>query len=141
VSLIADAGNLLWDWPASLDRVELYLANHTGIEQRLRLSVYRTRREPRWKTHEAYVAHGWNDLHQSAFCLLATVEAGVPPHFEGWQTITFSEPLPIGTKDPASDDDRLLLGLDRNPDLSWAVAAAPQTVYEIAGYDGDTDSR
>jgi ribulose 1,5-bisphosphate synthetase/thiazole synthase len=125
VSLIADAGNLLWDWPARLEQIELYLVNDTPAEQPLRVSLCRARRKPRWKSWEAYHDHGWNDLHEAVFRPLAAVDASLPPLFAGWYVIAFPEPLDLGDKDPASDDDRLLVSLARNPAICWAVVATP----------------
>jgi hypothetical protein len=105
VPLIAGAGNVLWDWPPLLQDVELFLQNDADVEQAIRLSVCRTRRDPRWKTHEAYHDHRWNDLGDAAFGQLATVDAVLPARFCGWQRVSFSEPLSAGAKDPCSDDD------------------------------------
>jgi len=123
VPLIADAGNLLWDWPARLEQIELYLVNDTPAEQPLRVSVYRARRESRWKSWEAYHDYGRNDMREAAFRPLAAVDAILPARFTGWYVIALPEPFDLGDKDPASDDDRVLIGLARNPALYWAAVA------------------
>jgi hypothetical protein len=133
VSLIADAGNLLWDWPARLEQIELYLVNDTPVEQPLRVSLHRARRKPRWKSWEAYHDHGWNDLREAAFRPLAAVDAVLPPLFAGWYVIAFPKPLNLGGKDPTSDDDRLLIGLARNPALRWATVMTPGDFTSGAG--------
>jgi hypothetical protein len=133
VPLISDAGNLFWDWPARLEQVELYLVNDAPAEQPLRVSLHRTRRKPRWKSWEAYHDHGRSDLREAAFCRLAAVEAVLPAQFSGWYVIAFPEPIDLGDKDAASDDDRVLISLDRNPALCWATVATWDALVVRAG--------
>jgi hypothetical protein len=51
------------------------------------------------------------------------VDALLPACYRGWYGIAFPEPLHIGVKDPASDDDRLLVCLGAAPAVRWAVRA------------------
>ncbi len=121
VPLVAPAGVLLWDWPPALEGVEVWLRNTSDRAQPLRLTVRRARREPRWTTVDGYDRHGRNDLRDEAFRLLGETEALLPAGHAGWISISLPVPLEIGGKDAASDDDRLLIGLEASPDVHWAL--------------------
>jgi hypothetical protein len=131
VPLTAPAGVVLWDWPERLEAVELYLENPTGEAQPLFLSVHRARREPRWKSVDAY--HRWerNDLRDGAFIELEVAPFEVPSGHVGWLRVAFSEPVNLGRRDPACDDDRVLIALDENPQVRWALAAGQPAIAEM----------
>ena len=57
----------------------------------------------------------------------------LPAQFAGWYVIALPEPIELGDKDPASDDDRVLVALARNPDLRWAALAAPGETARACG--------
>ena len=122
VPLIARAGVVLWDWAPELQSVALYLRNTSADAQGLRLTVCRARREPKWKTVDDYDRYGRNDLRDQAFCVVATTAAVLPAGFEGWFDVNFPQPLILGEKDVASDDDRVLVALDENRHVAWALA-------------------
>jgi len=131
VPLITHAGNILWDWNPHPDYVELFLRNDSEIEQTISLSIYRTRRDPKWKNFDDFHTYGWDDLRDTMFKKITTVETIVPVCFEDWHRIEFSEPVYIGEKDPASDDDRLLIALEKNQNVSWATARRTCEVAEM----------
>jgi hypothetical protein len=122
---------VLWDWPERLDAVELYLENRAGEEQTLSLGVYRARREPRWKSVDAYSRWGRNDLRDGAFAEVASFPVSVPAGHRGWLRVAPPEPVRLGNKDPACDDDRVLIALDENPQVRWALAAEQPAIAEM----------
>ena len=122
VPLVAPAGNLLWDWPSRLERVELYLRNSADEPQEMILNLRRARREPGWTTAERYHRQGWNDLRDPAFAPLAERPFLLPSGFDGWFPVEFDEPLALGMKDPASDADRLLIALSENRQVWWGLS-------------------
>ena len=122
VPLVARAGVLLWDWPPVLEAVALYLCNTSTARQRLRVTVLRARRDPPWTTVDAFDRHGRNDLRDEAFAVLAEFDAVLAAGQTGWAHIDLPTPLTIGAKDAASDDDRLLIALDENRAVLWALA-------------------
>ncbi|MGM0401162.1 MAG: hypothetical protein ACQEQT_07680, partial [Chloroflexota bacterium] len=134
VPLIARAGVVLWDWAPTLEAVEMFLHNKTAEEQPLQLTVYRARREHRWKTVDEYEEHGRNDLRDEAFIALGEVSATLSAGHEGWFRIPFSETLDVGEKDAASDDDRLLVALDQNEHVEWALAQGENPLAEMVGH-------
>ena len=133
VPLIAQAGIMLWDWPPVLRWVELYLQNDTDEAQPLTLRVYRARREQKWKSHEDFARHARNDLAGAAFAEIGSAAASLPAHFEGWFRIAL-DGLEAGDKDPASDDDRLIVALDENDAVRWALAGQPSEIAEMVEY-------
>ncbi|MFC1714208.1 FAD-dependent oxidoreductase [Candidatus Poribacteria bacterium] len=131
VPLIAHAGNVLWDWRLDLDSVEFFLRNDSDVEQSIAVSIYRTKREPRWKNLPDFHTFGWNDLRVDAFDRITTTDAILPPRYEGWYKIDFPESLHIGEKDAASDDDRVLIALGMNQNVSWAIAKRTCEIAEM----------
>jgi hypothetical protein len=129
VPLIAHAGNILWDWHPHLDSVEFFLKNDSEVEQNLSVSVYRTRREQKWKNTDDFQSYGWNDLRVDAFYKITTVEAILPIGYEGWYDVAFPERVHLGEKDVTSDDDRVIIALGKNENVRWAVA---ERLCEIA---------
>ena len=123
--LTAPAGVILWDWPCMLEGLELYLVNDCPEDQALTVDLYRARREPRWKSVDDFDAFARNDLRDEAFCRLASLPLAVPGGHEGWLPVPLPEPLDLGDKDPASDDDRVLIAVSQNPQVRWALAEAP----------------
>ena len=61
---------------------------------------------------------------------LHTTTATLPPGFEGWFTFDLGG-LELGRKDAASDDDRLLISVDENPQVMWAVAGRSCEIAEM----------
>jgi len=131
VPLIAPAGNILWDWAPNIDSVEFFLKNDSDMEQDISVSIYRTRREPKWKSHDEFHTYRWNDLRDTAFNKITTVDAVLPSRYEGWYKIAFPESVHISEKDPVSDDDRVLIALDKNQNVSWAVAEKRSEIAEM----------
>ena len=121
VPLIAPAGIVLWDWQPKVEAVEVCLRNRSAAPQPLTLKVHRARRERKWKSHDEYTAHGRNDLRGAAFAEIAAVSAELPPSHDGWFAVRFPSPLRLGDKDGASDDDRLLIALEENRNVEWAL--------------------
>ena len=122
VPLIRPAGNVLWDWPETLDAVQLYLHNDSGEPQPLVLRVYRTHRRRKFKSYAEFHRIGWGDLSCEALAELGAAKAMLPAREQGWFSIPFAEPLVIGLKDPASDDDRIVIAVDLNPRVRLGLA-------------------
>ncbi|MCD6286873.1 MAG: FAD-dependent oxidoreductase, partial [Anaerolineae bacterium] len=78
VPLIARAGAVLWDWPPTLEAIELYLENTTDGPQPLHITVYRASRDPKWTTVDAYDRHQRDDLRDSAFAQIARIPVTLP---------------------------------------------------------------
>lgn len=130
IPLIGPAGMVLWDWPARLEHLSLYLDNRDRAAQPLRVTLLRAHREPRWLAFGPYHQHRRDDLRSSAFREVAAIDAIVPSGHQGWFDIAWEKPIELGAKDAASDDDRVIVRLDAGPALRWAAAARP---CEIAG--------
>lgn len=130
VPLIADAGVILWDWPETLEELELHLRNRGSEDRELALRIDRARREPRWKTKDEYRQFHRNDLRDEAFERLHEAAVTVPAHHEGWLSVAL-DGLPLPAKDPASDDDRLLISLAESPSIEWSVTAGGCPIAEM----------
>ena len=124
VPLVARAGNLLWDWPDVLERIELHVRNDSDAPRPLSLTVLHARREPTWSTAERHRRDGWNDLRDTAFAEIATVTREVPARFEGWFAVAFDESLRLPAKDPTSDADRLLVSVEEDRHMWWGTMRA-----------------
>jgi len=131
VPMVAQAGNLLWDWPQRLDQVEVYLKNDSDQDQQVRLTVHRARRDPPWTTAEIHHEMGWNDLRDTAFQVVAEHEFSVPGGFEGWRALAFAEPLELGLKDAASDADRVVIALSENRAVWWGLSQDQPEICEM----------
>lgn len=128
IPLIAPAGIILFDWPERPQAAEMYLRNASGEDQTLPVAVLRSRREPRWKGLDDFHLYGWEDLRDQSLETIWRGSVTVPAGHKGWQEIPL-EGLKIGAKDPASDDDRVLITVGENPGILWA---ASQESCEIA---------
>lgn len=131
VPLIAQAGNVLWDWHSQVESAEFFLRNNSDERQEIRASIYRTKREPKWKNLSDFRSYGWNDLRAEAFEELVTVDAALSARYEGWYRIEFPAGFSIGDKDVCSDDDRILVALSQNKNVSWAVLDRPNEIAEM----------
>jgi hypothetical protein len=131
VPLIAQAGVMLWDWPAQLDEAALYLRNASGNDQPITLRIYRAARQPKWKTEEEYQRWQRNDLRDGAFTEIEVAHAVVPAGHAGWFAIHPNVPFAIGEKDATCDDDRLIIALDENQSVWWALAQEPCEIAEF----------
>ncbi len=131
VPLIAQAGVVLWDWPERLNEVTVYLHNKSQQDQLVRLRLYRASRDPKWKTEEEYHHFQRNDLRDHAFTEITATQASVPAGFEGWFTIHPASPIEIGAKDATSDDDRLIIALDENQAVWWALTRDAIEIAEM----------
>ncbi len=121
VPLIARAGVVLWDWPENLNTVSLFLRNDSDQAQELRLRILRARREGKWIVPDDWHQFHWNDLRDEAFAEIHSATAELPAGHHGWFEIDLAS-VELGEKDAASDDDRVLIALDQNANVSWAVA-------------------
>jgi hypothetical protein len=128
--LVTSAGNMLHDWPDRLEQVEMYLRNGTDADQIMTLSILRTHRKQPWTTNEIWGNIQWNDLRDSAFNTLAEQTFTLPARFEGWHTITLDEPVKIGRRDATSDADRVIVAMNENSGVWWALNEEP---FEICG--------
>lgn len=131
VPLISQAGNVLWDWPADLRTVDLYLKNHAEDEISLRLTLYQSHREPKWKTIDDYEDVGRNDLRDDAFTKCGEVFFILPPAYEGWVSVPIPASITLVPKDPVSDDHRVLIALDENRSVSWALTRQQNDLAEM----------
>lgn len=131
VPLVADAGALLWDWSPTIESIAMVLRNTGDEPQPVSLTVYRADRQRKWKTVDEFEMVARNDLHDAAFAKVGTLSATVPPHYSGWLTFEFDQPLGVGEKDCASDDDRLLIALDENRQIEWALARRGNELVEM----------
>ena len=78
--------------------------------------------------------YGWNDLRAEAFEELIISDAILPARYEGWYKIDFPTGFSIGEKDVCSDDDRILIALSQNRNVSWAVLDSPNEVAEMVEF-------
>jgi hypothetical protein len=129
VPLIAPAGVLLWDWPPRLDGVEMYLHNASDVEQELALTILGSKRDPKWTTTDDWHAWGWNDLRDEAFATVHRTSGVLRPGSEGWFELDLGG-IDLGPKDAASDADSVLIGVDANPAVLWAMADRPSEIAE-----------
>jgi hypothetical protein len=129
VPFIAPAGVLLWDWPERLDAVAMYVRNDADADEELTLTILRSTREPRWTTPDAWHAHGWNDLQDAAFREVHRAGGTLRAGCEGWFELELGG-VELGAKDPAGDADRVLIHLDANPRVRWAMATQPSEIAE-----------
>lgn len=139
VPLIGTAGNILWDWPPSLQEVSFYLRNESAQPQSLVLTIQHSHRRRKWKTFSEFHEMGWDDLRFEAFEPLGRYAAQLPAGYDGWFTIHLPEQLAIGDKDPASDDDRLIIVLERAPQVQVGLARRRWEIAEMVErvHDGD----
>ena len=131
VPVIAQTGVVLWDWPHTIEAVEMFLHNETAHEQPLTLNIYRGQRPRKWKTMDEYHAFGRDDLRDEAFARLTTVSAVLPASHHGWFSIALPGGLQVGAKDGTTDDDRLIIALGENQDVYWALAQRPCAIAEM----------
>ena len=131
VPLVTRAGNVLWDWPRVLDGLEISLRNEASADQDMTLTVLRARRDPPWTTGELYKRGGWSDLRDDAFAVVAEQSFRVPVGHEGWFPVAFDAPVEIGKKDSASDADRLILALNQNASVWWALDSARREIAQM----------
>jgi hypothetical protein len=131
VPLLARAGAILWDWSSTLEAVELYVRNRSAASRALELTLYRANRERRWTTVEEYGQFGRHDLRDCAFTTLGSVSSLLPAGYGGWFRIEMPEPLEIGAKDAADDGDRLLIALNEQRDVEWALAQQSSELTEM----------
>ena len=131
VPLVTRAGNVLWDWPIQLDGVELFLRNEAAAAQDMSLTVLRTRRDPLWTTGEIYKRMGWSDLRDDAFVVVAEQSFRVPEGHEGWLSVAFDAPIEIGQKDSTSDADRVIVTLNEDPAVWWALSTGRPEIAQM----------
>jgi len=134
IPLIVSVGNILWDWDPRLNYAELFLQNNSNIEQTLHLSVYRSQYHSKWKNFDDFHIYGWNDLRDRVFKKITTVETILPAYFKGWYRIKFPKTFYLGEKDPVSDNDRLLIALNKNQHVSWAATTKTCEIAEMVEY-------
>jgi FAD-dependent oxidoreductase family protein len=114
-------GNVLWDWPKILRKVWVYLENKSDRPQKTSLSVHRAKREPHWISSDDMEVHKRNDLRDAAFRLVAQQSVTIPPRHHGWFEILFRKPVALGERLACCDDDRIIISLDPNQHLHWAL--------------------
>jgi hypothetical protein len=122
VPVVTRAGNVLWDWPRVLEGVEVPLRNEADADQEMYLTLLRARRDPPWTTGELYKRRGWNDLRDEAFAVVGEQSFRLLQGHEGWLPVAFDAPIEIGDKDPASDADRMIIALNENASVWWALS-------------------
>ena len=115
-------GLILYDWPMSLRRVEVYLKNDGLEDRRVAAALLRSRPERRWKTHAEFTAHRWRDPRLERFATLADGTIEVPGNFEGWLPLPWADNLELTEKDPTREEDRLLIALGPRDGVWWARA-------------------
>lgn len=139
VPLLARAGVMLWDWQSPLRDVSFFLRNTSGARQRMEVRVYRTRRERKWRTPHEYHRFGGNDLRDEMWTEAAVTTAELPGNFAGWWTVQFPEPVVLGQKDPTDDDDRVLIALNENPVVEWALDDRACELMELVEHSHHAD--
>ncbi len=130
VPVLNQLGNVIYDWQARLEAVEVWLCNLSDTDEPLRLRVLRTKREPRWRPTDSWCKTERARFVPAQFRPLAETTARVPAKFQGWFRITLPQPLALEPKDAASDDDLLMIALDANPIVEWAAARKPSELVE-----------
>ena len=106
--------------------------------QSMHLTFYRSRREPKWKTIDEYDLVGRNDLRDGAFEVCGEVPFDLPPAHEGWISVNVPPHFHLTAKDAASDDDRLLIALEENRQVSWALARDRNMLAEMVEHSHHT---
>ncbi len=139
VPLISQAGILLWDWPEKLNALEMHLINTTDTEQKLTLRIFRSKRQRKWKSIEEYHRYQRNDLRDTAFNQIYESDFALPASFAGWRKIEFSEQIELGRKDILSDDDRVIISLDKNPNVKWSLADKPCEIAKMVEHSHHID--
>ena len=127
--LVAPAGNVLWDWPTHIDAVEMYLRNDSAEPRSMKLSILRSRRDPPWTTGEIWDRTRWNDLRDDEFRVITKQVFELLPNADGWHRVVFDNPIELDPKDPVSDADRIIIALNEDKTVWWALA---EDKYEIA---------
>lgn len=120
VPLIADAGVVLWDWPAEPESLEINVHNTRADERDVGIRFFRTTRDRRWKTKGEFREFGRNDLRDEAFEEIGEERIVIPPAHTGWIPLSIDR-VTFGENDPASDDDRLLIAIGENRDIQWGL--------------------
>ena len=128
-------GLVLYDWPTSLRRVEVYLRNEGAEARRVAASLQRARPERRWKPHAEFTAHRWRDLRLERFDTVADTTIDVPGNFEGWLPLPLADNLELTEKEPTSEEDRLLIALGPCDGVSWARADRPCEIVAVVERD------
>lgn len=131
-------GNILWDWPAEMRGVEIWIENSGDRPEKTSLTVRRAGSETRWITMDAFKTHGWNDLRDSAFEKIAEYPVTVPAGHRGWLKIRFPKPLEVGPKDACWDGNRLLVSLEANANLHLALAKRKWETAEVVEHRIET---
>ena len=137
--MVATAGNLFWDWPERLESVSLYLRNDASEARPMKLSVYRAKREPRWTTAAKYGREKWNDLSDKAFGEVGCQEFELPAGFTGWHTVDFDEPVTLGKKDAAADADRVIISLNEDRNVWWALNTERHEISQMVEHSHHED--
>jgi len=113
-------GALLYTWQERLDSVELYLKNCAGTAQDVKLGILRTTRTPPWRPTDHWCKLDRTRLPAAGFVRLAETASRLPAGFAGWHRLRLKQAL--APKDPASDDDALLVCLEAPPAVLWCRA-------------------
>lgn len=125
VPLIAPAGLLLWDWPERIQSLDLHLHNTTDEPVTVTVRIKRPATERKWWSMDEYHRLQRNDLRDHAWRDVATLAATLQPDHKGWLTVAPQQPIPVEPKDGTRDDDRLLITLDEDRRVQWALADRP----------------
>jgi hypothetical protein len=131
IPLIARTGVVLWDWDTKLEALELYLRNHSHKVQDVQVTILHAESERKWKTVEEYERFGRNDLSDAAFREIERVTAYLPAGYEGWFKVALPQPLTLAQKDCTTDDDRLIIALDANPQVDWALLGSDSLLADL----------
>ena len=131
-------GLMLYDRPATLGQLAVYLRNDVDETRRVSWSVSKARLQRPWKTHEEFTEHRWRDLRVERFEIVARGQAEVAAGFEGWVRLPLSEPLSLPPKDPTCEEDRLLIAAGPCHGVSWAIAERPcEIAHSVEREEGD----
>ena len=132
--LIAEAGVMLWDWPERPEGVEMFLKNPSDRDETLRLNWYRTTPERLWLTVDEFHDFFRKDLRDSSFEKLGSIEAVLPAGYEGWFRIDLPEGTPWKPRNAVNDGDRMIVSIEENDNVKWALAADEHLAAEMVAH-------
>jgi hypothetical protein len=132
-------GLMLWGWGQEIQAFECYLRNEGDVPVPIELGLRLYRAPQKWKANhrspkpEHITGQGnrmeWgSDTTIERFEPIASAQARVPAHFEGWVTFAFSPTVSLIPKDPTSDEERYAVLLSPAQDICWARHACSHDI-------------